>query len=100
MGKDTAPEQKQTMGKREILHQSRRTDHAHDVDSTFLTVICSKSIILSRQPFAERTIGATNGCITAIAMMKKPLRIGRGLPNTKRLVSITSDHTLRSRVIG
>src|SRR5207245_7938817 len=53
-----------------------------------------------KQRLAERTRGATNGSITGIATMKKPLRIWPGLPHTKRLVSISSDHTLRSRVIG
>ncbi|HLQ28309.1 MAG TPA: hypothetical protein VK140_03620 [Ktedonobacteraceae bacterium] len=35
-----------------------------------------------------------------MATMRKPPRIERESLNTKRLVSITDDHTLRSRVLG
>src|SRR5260370_39365233 len=41
-----------------------------------------------------------NGCTIDIAMMRKPPKTWQELPDTKRLVSITTDHTLKSGMKG
>src|SRR5260370_34960701 len=41
-----------------------------------------------------------NGCTIDIAMMRKPPKTWQELADTKRLVSITTDHTLKSGMKG